>query len=161
MPVVPAAIRSLKSLLSMSGTQPAPIEKQWWDDAGLAEINGSDGYTLIDEMVSESTSTTKHMWFTNVSLRPSKAKRAQAGHLQTFDIGLSLHKPLMSNRVSKKVIIDANPINHVHKLFAGHLSNVPLILSPTLIDLDSLRHMRFWKVESTLWYCNYQKPFVR
>ena len=104
MPVAPAAIQSLRQALSSSSLIEAPLQQQWWDEAGFAPIVCSNGFTFDDEMASASMNDTERIWFKIVFRRPSKAKRAQAGHLSTPDLGLSLHRPLMRNTASQRIL---------------------------------------------------------
>jgi hypothetical protein len=154
MPVVPASIRSLRQALSSICVTEAPLQQQWWEDAGFAPIACSDGFSFDDdtELASASTNQTERIWFKVVFKRPSKAKRAQAGKLITPDLGLSLHRPLMRNNVSQRVVVDSDPIRLQHQTSVSEYGNVPLILSPQSMDLTSLLGIECWRVEPTLWY---------
>ena len=151
-PVAPAAILSLRQALSSSSLIEAPLQQQWWDEAGFAPIVCSNGFTFDDEMPSASMNDTERIWFEIVFRRPSKAKRAQAGHLSTPDLGLSLHRPLMRNTVSQRIVVNSDPIRLAHQACVSEYGNVPLIFSPQLMDLTSLIRMQSWRVEPTLWY---------
>ena len=138
MPVAPAAIQSFRQALSSSSLIEAPSQQQWWDEAGFAPIVCSNGFTFDDEMASASMNDTERIWFKIVFRRPSKAKRAQAGHLSTPDLGLSLHRPLMRNTVSQRIVVHSDPIRLAHQACVSECGNVPLIFSPQLMDLTSL-----------------------
>ena len=152
MPVAPAAIQSLRQALSSSSLIEAPLQQQWWDEAGFAPIVCFNGFTFDDEMASASMNDTERIWFKLVFRRPSKAKRAQAGHLSTPDLGVSLHRPLMRNTVSQRNVVNSDPIRFAHQACVSEYGNVPLIFSPQHMDLTSLIRIQSWRVEPTLWY---------
>ena len=72
--------------------------------------------------------------------------------MSTPDVGLSLHRPLMRNTVSQRIVVNSDPIRLAHQASVSEYGHVPFLFSPQLMDLTSLIGIESWRVEPILWY---------
>ena len=147
MPLRESAIRSLRSMMSEShaiGLDASPLGAP-----GHGSLPLQNGFRDCRTVIGYES----NVWFTVVALRPAQAHRAMAGHLQTADCGLALHRALLMNVATKEVVISTTPIQSRLCMATdevGTAAVVPLVFSPHILDLKTLNEVRWWSMEPQL-----------
>lgn len=150
MPLHSGAVRTLQSLLAVEGKLLSHgFSSQWWADSFV-----SSGPLHHDEqhvaLALDAAAMDRTFWMSVVAAAPSRAKRAQTGRLESSDVGLAFHRALAVNRVSRQVVVALDPVNM--RVAADDIDASPLVMSPTLVDLERLLLARAWEATGGLRY---------
>lgn len=150
--MLPGAVRTLQNLLSVQVAGGcAEFADHWWSEgvvrSGPLQVDELQLEEMFKEMGMEQT-----FWFSVVAAAPSRAKRAESGHLSSSDIGLAFHKALAVNRRSKQVLVSLDPLNMKLPFVGDDVDAAPLVLSPSLLGFEHLSRLRAWEVCDNLRY---------
>ena len=141
------AISQLKSLLSRPAAgKLAALE----DDPEGERASTAPIATLGKRGVLHHKGDLKLLWFKIVCHHPVRAKRAEAGQLQSHDLGICVHKTLLMDPKDKSIVIEASSIHASHSsCVSDEIDAIPLVLSLDLISWTILRTLTSFKTAPT------------
>ncbi len=134
-----------------------PADTQWWEGGtDIIQRTAVDSLADVQDAMQRWQCVAgirkQYLWFSIASRTPAQSKRAMRGTLQTSDIGISVHRPLMVNRTTREIVLDVESHHVRSPVCRDTPRKSPLVFSAAVLSLDALKEARFGTVQPRLAY---------